>query len=135
METTVETKKHQRFTKRRERKTPADQGSADEVDESSCRPGKDKRSKPRRKKHNTIIEEDIIDGFAIISFKTFEDLEVSVQNTACNTQPPWGDLLQPIINLFDLHMCYRPISIRFLCIVSNNALSNLGGLLERFIYR
>ncbi|XP_069136101.1 autism susceptibility gene 2 protein-like isoform X4 [Argopecten irradians] len=78
METTVETKKHQRFTKRREKKAAA---SADEMDDSPSRPSKDKRSKPRRKKHNTICEEDIIDGFAIISFKTFEDLENAVKNS------------------------------------------------------
>ncbi|XP_021366011.1 autism susceptibility gene 2 protein-like isoform X3 [Mizuhopecten yessoensis] len=93
METAVETKKHQRFTKRRERKTTAD-GSGDEMDDSPSRPSKDKRSKPRRKKHNMICEEDIIDGFAIISFKTFEDLENAVKNSInlndktdlCNSQ-------------------------------------------------
>lgn len=39
------------------------------------------RSLARRKRSkdaSPILEEDIIDGFAILSFKTYEDLEVSV---------------------------------------------------------
>ena len=35
------------------------------------------RSKPRKKKNSAgTYEEDIIDGFAIVSFKSIEDLEV-----------------------------------------------------------
>ena len=74
-----ETSKKQRFTKRRERaqvNQVPDYGSGD--DDPPPRSFKDKpRSKPRKKKNNAnLLEEDIIDGFAIISFKTYEDLEV-----------------------------------------------------------
>lgn len=81
----IETKKHQRIIKRRERaqqiyqeKRNEPDGSADEMDESPPRSSKDKgRSKPRRRRNSSnSIEEDIIDGFAVISFKNFEDLEV-----------------------------------------------------------
>ena len=72
-----ETTKKQRFTKRRERaqvNQVPDYGSGD--DDPPIQ--KDKpRSKPRKKKNNAnLFEEDIIDGFAIISFKSFADLEV-----------------------------------------------------------
>lgn len=46
-------------------------------DPSPLRGGKDRsRSKPRKKKSPGTYEEDIIDGFAIVSFKSIEDLEV-----------------------------------------------------------
>lgn len=73
-----ETNKKQRYTKRRERaqvNQVPDYGSGDDDPPST----KNKpRSKPRKKKNNSnLAEEDIIDGFAIMSFKTYEDLEVS----------------------------------------------------------
>lgn len=73
-----ETSKKQRYTKRRERAQVnqiPDYGSGDDDPPVT----KEKpRSKPRKKKNNSnLAEEDIIDGFAIMSFKTFEDLEVS----------------------------------------------------------
>lgn len=72
-----ETSKKQRFTKRRERaqvNQVPDYGSGDDDPPSV----KDKpRSKPRKKKNIVnLSEEDVIDGFAILSFKSFEDLEV-----------------------------------------------------------
>ncbi|XP_071178112.1 autism susceptibility gene 2 protein-like isoform X2 [Mytilus edulis] len=71
-----ETSKKQRFTKRRERaqvNQVPDYGSGDDDPPSV----KDKpRSKPRKKKNIVnLSEEDVIDGFAILSFKSFEDLE------------------------------------------------------------
>ncbi|KAH9377238.1 hypothetical protein HPB48_006957 [Haemaphysalis longicornis] len=56
--------------------------SADEGDESPGRsPAKPPRP-PNRKKRNKepVFEEDVIDGFAILSFRTYEDLEVSRPN-------------------------------------------------------
>ena len=48
----------------------------DDHGESPPRSSKDKtRLKPKKNK-SALFEEDIIDGFAIISFKTLEDLEV-----------------------------------------------------------
>lgn len=44
---------------------------------------KGKGKRPRQKKTNSLMEEDIIDSFAIMSFQTFDDLEVSV---VCLTQ-------------------------------------------------
>lgn len=57
----------------------------DHDDVSPTRPpnNKDKsRSKPRKSK-NALFEEDIVDGFAIMSFKTLEDLEVSRVHCHC----------------------------------------------------
>lgn len=55
-----------------------DGDSADEESKKPIRPPQ------RRKKANNIfkepspiLEEDVVDGFAILSFKTYEDLEVS----------------------------------------------------------
>ncbi|GFS13235.1 fibrosin-1 protein [Elysia marginata] len=49
----------------------------DDHGESPPRSSKDKtRLKPKKNK-SALFEEDIIDGFAIISFKTLEDLEKS----------------------------------------------------------
>lgn len=55
--------------------------SADEGDESPGRSAKPPRP-PNRKKRNKepVFEEDVIDGFAILSFRTYEDLEVSRPN-------------------------------------------------------
>ena len=35
------------------------------------------RSKPRKKCKEPSFEEDIVDGFSVLSFKTYDDLEVS----------------------------------------------------------
>ena len=54
--------------------------SADECGESPPRTSKDKgRGKHRRRRNSSSnsFEEDIIDGFAIVSFRTIEELEVS----------------------------------------------------------
>lgn len=56
-------------------------GIADSADEDSKKPI---RPPQRRKKANIfkepspILEEDVVDGFAILSFKTYEDLEVRI---------------------------------------------------------
>lgn len=56
--------------------------SADEADESPGRSASKPPRPPNRKKRNKepIFEEDVIDGFAILSFRTYEDLEVSRPN-------------------------------------------------------
>lgn len=50
----------------------------DDQDESPPRSSKDKmsRSKPKKGK-SALFEEDVIDGFAIMSFTTLEELEVN----------------------------------------------------------
>lgn len=64
-----------------EKQNLADEGfSGDEGEGSPPRTSKDKcRTKPRRQRNNSShsFEEDVIDGFAIMSFKTLEELEVS----------------------------------------------------------
>lgn len=86
----TDTSKQRSRQKRRERALLLQQGKQskeeeeeasgqddDHQDESPSRSSKDKcRSKPRKIK-NALFEEDIIDGFAIMSFKTLEELEVS----------------------------------------------------------
>ncbi|XP_059142746.1 fibrosin-1-like protein isoform X2 [Physella acuta] len=56
----------------------------DDQDESPPRSSKDKlpRSKPKKVK-GALFEEDIIDGFAIMSFKTLEDLEGVSKKNGC----------------------------------------------------
>ena len=72
-------RKQQRYTKRRERvhsKLDPD-GVKDEMDSSPSRSDSDKpRAKPPRRRRNRSHshDEDIIDGFAILSFKSLEDL-------------------------------------------------------------
>lgn len=72
-------RKQQRYTKRRERvhnKLDPDVGK-DEMDSSPSRSDGDKpRAKPPRRRRNRSHshDEDIIDGFAILSFKSLEDL-------------------------------------------------------------
>lgn len=72
-------RKQQRYTKRRERvhnKLDPD-GGKDEMDSSPSRSDGDKpRAKPPRRRRNRSHshDEDIIDGFAILSFKSLEDL-------------------------------------------------------------
>lgn len=71
-------------------------GIADSADEDSKKPI---RPPQRRKKANIfkepspILEEDVVDGFAILSFKTYEDLEVrigfSVFDTRIYVIQPW----------------------------------------------
>ncbi|KAH7956664.1 hypothetical protein HPB52_011563 [Rhipicephalus sanguineus] len=51
--------------------------SADEADESPGRSASKPPRPPNRKKRNKepVFEEDVIDGFAILSFRTYEELE------------------------------------------------------------
>ncbi|XP_046579401.1 autism susceptibility gene 2 protein homolog isoform X1 [Haliotis rubra] len=93
METEPKPQRFQR-NRRRERayqlqqeKQGTQDASGDEGDESPPRTSKDKgRGKPRRRR-NSSVEEDIIDGFAIVSFKSLEDLEESYKNTNGIRQP------------------------------------------------
>ena len=54
--------------------TAVDVGS-DSCDEQQPR---SKHQRPRKKSKEPLFEEDIIDGFAIMGFKNYEDIEVSV---------------------------------------------------------
>ncbi|KAK7087973.1 hypothetical protein V1264_021957 [Littorina saxatilis] len=67
-----------------EKQNLVDEGfSGDEGEGSPPRSSKEKnRSKPRRQRNNSShsFEEDVIDGFAIMSFKTLEDLEILVKS-------------------------------------------------------
>lgn len=67
----------QRQQKERQAKGGDEGGSGEDGDESPAR--ETPQRPPNRKKRNKepMYEEDFIDGFAIISFKTYEDLEVS----------------------------------------------------------
>nr|XP_024216842.1 autism susceptibility gene 2 protein isoform X3 [Halyomorpha halys] len=42
-------------------------------------PTRERAKPPRRKKKEPIYEEDVIDGFAILSFKNYEDIEISLK--------------------------------------------------------
>ena len=84
METESKSRTHH-HRKRRERAQklppePSDSEMEQEGMEISPSKGhKDRsRSKPRKKKSSSAYEEDIIDGFAIVSFKSVDDLEVGL---------------------------------------------------------
>ncbi|RUS71312.1 hypothetical protein EGW08_020931, partial [Elysia chlorotica] len=56
----------------------------DDHGESSPRSSKDNKTRLKPKKNKSaLFEEDIIDGFAIISFKTLEDLEIVSKKNGC----------------------------------------------------
>ena len=85
METEPIKRSHSAHRKRRERahqlqleklSKSDDESAEDDKDPNSA--GKDRgRSRPRKKRSGAgTYEEDIIDGFAIVSFKTVDDLEV-----------------------------------------------------------
>lgn len=74
---------HHRKRRERAQKLPPEPSDSDMDQDgmqiSPSRGPKDRsRSKPRKKKSSGAYEEDIIDGFAIVSFKSVEDLEVTV---------------------------------------------------------
>lgn len=71
----------QRMQAERDRDVVAGAGEPDDsADEESSKPPVREKPPQRRKKPkdlSPLLEEDIIDGFAILAFKTYEDLEVS----------------------------------------------------------
>ncbi|KAL4223129.1 Autism susceptibility protein 2 protein [Mactra antiquata] len=61
------------------------EGDNDGEEQSPLRGVKDRsRSKPRKKNRSGTYEEDIIDGFAIVSFKSIDDLEKFTQGKLTN---------------------------------------------------
>lgn len=54
-----------------------DGDSADEDSKKPIRPPQRRKKANIFKEPSPILEEDVVDGFAILSFKTYEDLEVS----------------------------------------------------------
>jgi len=54
----------------------ADGDSADEDSKKPIRPPQRRKKANIFKEPSPILEEDVVDGFAILSFKTYEDLEV-----------------------------------------------------------
>lgn len=74
------------------KKHELDSGEEDEIsiNEKAQRPPPPNR---RKKKETALFDEDVVDGFAILSFKSYEDLEVSdsyphyfyTYTHACNT--------------------------------------------------
>lgn len=62
------------------KKHELDSGEEDELTtkEKAQRPPPPSR---RKKKETTLFDEDVVDGFAILSFKSYEDLEVSDHNS------------------------------------------------------
>ncbi|XP_075745717.1 uncharacterized protein LOC119161393 [Rhipicephalus microplus] len=80
--------------------------SADEADESPGRSASKPPRPPNRKKRNKepIFEEDVIDGFAILSFRTYEDLESTIKSREPETRPSSPEpLLNSKINCNDKH--------------------------------
>lgn len=59
----------------------ADGDSADEDSKKPIRPPQRRKKANIFKEPSPILEEDVVDGFAILSFKTYEDLEVSSPST------------------------------------------------------
>lgn len=95
METDIRQQRIKR-SKRRERaqrmhakKHELDSGEEDEVSakEKAQRPPPPSRRKKKTAETAAMFDEDVVDGFAILSFKTYDDLEVS---TVCCLPTPWG---------------------------------------------
>lgn len=63
----------------------ADGDSADEDSKKPIRPPQRRKKANIFKEPSPILEEDVVDGFAILSFKTYEDLEVSNLEKRLNT--------------------------------------------------
>lgn len=82
METDIKQQRIKR-SKRRERaqRMHAKKHELDSGEEDELSSAKEKAQRPpppnRRKKKEAMFDEDVVDGFAILSFKTYEDLEVS----------------------------------------------------------
>ncbi|KAG0410438.1 hypothetical protein HPB47_012438 [Ixodes persulcatus] len=92
------------------------QQSGDDGDES---PGRSKPPRPpTRKKRNKepVFEEDVIDGFAILSFRTYEELEVSRPNLAL-LRPSVRGCQRPDGPATALGLCGGPFGARGRCFV------------------
>lgn len=79
-------KRAQRMQAIREKQDNNNKDDSGEEDESNSGT-KEKPQRPpcrRRKAKEPLVEEDIIDGFAILAFKTYEDLEVSGPLCVCD---------------------------------------------------
>lgn len=90
MDNNIETKQRNRRRKRAQRmqaireKQDNNKDDSGEEDENNGTKGRPQRPPCRRKKvKEPLVEEDIIDGFAILAFKTYEDLEVSGPLCVC----------------------------------------------------
>ncbi|XP_023216652.1 fibrosin-1-like protein [Centruroides sculpturatus] len=88
-----DTKQRNQRTRRRVKmqkgRDRSDLGSGEDGDESPGR-HKSQRPPPTRKKRckEPLFEEDVIDGFAILSFKTYEDLESTLfENNRTSPEP------------------------------------------------
>jgi autism susceptibility gene 2 protein len=62
----------------------ADGDSADEDSKKPIRPPQRRKKANIFKEPSPILEEDVVDGFAILSFKTYEDLEVRKVTAGAN---------------------------------------------------
>lgn len=63
----------------------ADGDSADEDSKKPIRPPQRRKKANIFKEPSPILEEDVVDGFAILSFKTYEELEVRRRKRCLNT--------------------------------------------------
>ncbi|CAH1403443.1 unnamed protein product [Nezara viridula] len=64
-------------------------------------PTRERAKPPRRKKKEPIFEEDVIDGFAILSFKNYEDIEVREQAGTRSIPPsPLLPLGAPLLQIY-----------------------------------
>jgi len=72
-------KRRERAQRMHAKKHELDSGEEDEISikEKAQRPPPPNR---RKKKETALFDEDVVDGFAILSFKSYEDLEVSDSN-------------------------------------------------------
>lgn len=80
--------------RRRERalKMRAEISESAKASEDSCEESvplvRTKPPRPRKKSKEPLFEEDVVEGFAFLAFKTYEDLEVS--ETSCGVGRPLG---------------------------------------------
>lgn len=89
-----------------------DGDSADEDSKKPIRPPQRRKKANIFKEPSPILEEDVVDGFAILSFKSYEDLEVS-------------DLFMDINNfiLINSCMCFGSNGNKWVCTQLNKGVS------------
>lgn len=93
----------QRMQAERDRDVVAGGEPDDSADEESSKPPVREKPPQRRKKPkelSPLLEEDIIDGFAILAFKAYEDLEVSY--TIVYNQIKYIHTNTHVRNMFDI---------------------------------
>lgn len=92
-------------------------GDADSGEDES--PVREKPQRPpnrRKKSKEALVEEDIIDGFAILGFRSYEDLEVSSFSFFVNFVYPTEGTFLCVYTPISVSIVYLFVKHQFLCV-------------------